>query len=535
VTELHCKYCKTVYRSKELELIVPKNGHFGFDVIEYVGMALFVQCRNDDEILKSLIEKNISISLREISHLGKKFVVYLALAHRASQDKLKNQMKKSGGYILHLDATCEGDSPHLFSFIDELSGIVLGNIKIPSENSKQIKPALQEIKKAYGDPIAIVHDMSAAIISAVESIFPGVKDFICHLHFLRDLGKDLFNTEYNSIRGRLKTLRIRTELRRMAREFKVYIDEDLDLKIGLGNSIEKGFFENKNAFLSPPVAFYLLITWVLESKNKSHGHGFPFDRPHVDFCDRLREAYPMIKNLKGQMPPDSPKLSLFRLSRTLNDESLVNSLKLIKEKMPIFDELRDAMRIAPPKNGKDLNDDGADVEIKTIEAAVIKFRESEKIMQLAKNDLRFHKMVKQIDKYWNKLFSDPIELKIENGVLMIQPQRTNNRLEQFFRGIKSGCRKKSGTSSLSKVLKAMIANTPLVKNLSIPEYVEIILNGKNNLAERFSEIDVECVRAELKKEDEVARKYPKGMAKIFRMPDLAKKIAQIALKLRRKG
>ena len=530
VTLLHCKTCKKIYYPEELKLIVPKGSHFSFDIIVHVGTALFVHHRNDEEIQKSLQEKNISISLREISHLGKKFIVYLALAHHACQDKIKNHMKTKGGYILHLDGTCEGDSPHLFSFIDELSRIVLDNIKIPSENAKQIKPPLEEMKKTYGDPIAIVSDMSASIISAVESVFPDVRNFICHLHFLRDIGKDLFSTEYNCIRRCLTALRIRTALRKLAREFKIYIEQDKELKICLSHCMEKGFFENNPDSLMPPVAFYLLVTWVLESRNKSHGYGFPFDRPHVDFCNRLREAYPMMKTLKKEMPIGSPEISLVRFSRTLNDASLVHSLELIKEKIFIFDELRDVMRIVTPDGKEGLNDNGGDVEIKTIEAGVKKFRESEKIIQLAKTDIRFKKMVKQIDKYWDKLFADPIEVKTDTGIVMMQPQRTNNTLERFFREMKSGSRKKSGTSSLSKSLKAMLADTPLVKNLDNPEYVEIILDGKKNLAERFAEIDISSVRAALQHEDEAARKYPKGMAKIFKISDLPNKISQIALK-----
>ena len=531
ITQLHCESCRNIYCPEEIKLIVPIGSNFSFDIISYIGTALFVHYRNDEEIQKLLQEKNISISLREVSHLGKKFIVYLALAHRACQDKIKHHMKTKGGYILHLDGTCEGDSPHLFSFIDELSKIVLDNIKIPSENSKQIKPPLEEIKKVYGDPIAIVHDMSAAIISAVESVFPGVKDFICHLHFLRDIGKDLFGTEYGCIRRCLTALRIRTALRKMARELKVYIDQDKELKSCLHYCMEKNFFKKTHDTLMAPVAFYLLSTWVLESKSKSHGYGFPFDRPHVDFCDRLKEAYPLMKNLKKEMPLNSPKVSLSKLNRALNDASLTNSLSLIKNKISVFDELRDAMRIVAPDGEEGLNDNGEDVEIKTIEAGVKKFRESEKIIQLAKTDIRFKKMIKQIDKYWEKLFADPIEVKTNSGVVTIQPQRTNNSLERFFRNMKSGTRKKSGTSSLSKSLKAMLADTPLVKNLDNAEYLEILLNGKKNLAERFADIDIALVRTGLQKGDEAARKYPKGMAKIFKISDLPKKIGQIALQM----
>lgn len=531
IMQSYCETCDKVYGSEEINSIIPKNSRFGYDVIEYIGTALFIDHRGDEEIRELLREKNISISLREISYIGKKFIVYLALAHQACRNKIKSHMKTKGGYILHLDGTCEGDSPHLFSFIDELSRIVLDNIKISSENSRQIKPHLDEIKKTYGDPIAVVNDMSASIIAAVESVFPDVKDFICHLHFLRDIGKDLFSIEYNCIRRSLKAFRIRTALRNMAREFKNYILQDNELKANLSHCMEKNYFENNHKSLMPPVAFYLLVTWVLESKNKSHGYGFPFDRPHVDFCDRLQEAYLMIKILKKEMPENSPKISLGKLSRTLNDESLTNSLDLIKQKISIFDELRDAMRIVTPDGVDGLNDNGNNVEIKTIEAGVKKFRESEKIVQLAKTNIRFKKMINQIDKYWKKLFTDPIEIKTDTGVVMIQPQRTNNLLEQFFRSIKSGSRKKSGTSSLSKTLKTMMANTPLIKNLGNPAYVEIILDKKKNLAERFAEIDITSVRAALQQEDEAARKYPKGMARIFNLPDLPNKISQLVQKV----
>lgn len=531
ITQVRCEICRKIYGGEEIKSIIPKGSHFGFDVIEYIGRSLFIDHRGDEAIRELLREKNIKLSLREISYLGKKFIIYLALAHQSCRDKIKEHMKSKGGYILHLDGTCEGDSPHLFSFIDEISRIVLDNIKIASENTKLIKPNLEIIKTNYGIPVAIVHDMSPAIINAVESVFPDVRDFICHLHFLRDIGKDLFSTGYNSIKRCLKSLKVRAILRKITRELKDYIALDKELKNCLDTSLQKNFFENENTNqLKAPVSCYLLITWVLESKNKSHGYGFPFDRPHVDFYDRLQKVYPIIKNLKKDMPIDAPKLSLKKLNYALNDSSLLNLLPMIKEKISIFDELRDAMRIALPDGKNGLNDSG-DIDIKTIESRVKKFRESEKIIQLSKNNFGFKKMVKQIDKYWEKLFADPIVVKTANGEVIMQPQRTNNLLEQFFRDIKSGGRKKSGTSSLSKTLKAMLANTPLVKNLKIPEYEQMILNGKNNLAERFAEIDITAVRTELRREDDAARKYPKGMARIFRLPDLPNKISRLDQKI----
>ena len=112
---LQCPEDQVLYTSDELKGLTPYRCTFGYDVIVYVGYALFVHCWSDQEITKALAERNISISDREISFWGKKFVTYLALAHRESRQQIRRAMAMRGGYILHLDGTCEGDSPHLCS------------------------------------------------------------------------------------------------------------------------------------------------------------------------------------------------------------------------------------------------------------------------------------------------------------------------------------------------------------------------------------------------------------------------------------
>ncbi len=80
------------------------------------------------------------------------------------------------------------------------------------------------VKKANGMPLALVHDMGKGILSAVKKAFPGVKDFICHFHFLRDIGKDLFGNENDIIRNRLKAHGVQGQLRQKAIVLKNGID-----------------------------------------------------------------------------------------------------------------------------------------------------------------------------------------------------------------------------------------------------------------------------------------------------------------------
>jgi len=91
--------------------------------------------------------------------------------------------------------------------VDGLAELVLDNVKIPSERAELLIPFFEQIKEQYGDPIALVHDMGKGILSAIGQVFPGKPDFICHFHFLRDIGKDLMEDDYKKIRDRLKNTR----------------------------------------------------------------------------------------------------------------------------------------------------------------------------------------------------------------------------------------------------------------------------------------------------------------------------------------
>ncbi len=147
---LACKSCGHTERSEELCALVPPGANFGYDVMVHAGKALFLRHRNEEEVVAELVQKNIQISPREISLLGMRFVVYLALAHQRRAPDITEDMQTRGGYICHLDATCEGGDPFLMSSIDSLSEIVLGNVKLPAEDEKHIAPFLRRIKQAYG-------------------------------------------------------------------------------------------------------------------------------------------------------------------------------------------------------------------------------------------------------------------------------------------------------------------------------------------------------------------------------------------------
>ncbi len=130
-TLLHCGHCAndTLYGAESLSQLLPSGCTYGYDVLVFVGRALFLRHRPTEEIIEELRARQVQLSPSEVGYLGRKFVAYLALAHRQSAPGLQQAMRAQGGYILDLDGTTGGGGPMLMSSLDSLSEIVPGNVR----------------------------------------------------------------------------------------------------------------------------------------------------------------------------------------------------------------------------------------------------------------------------------------------------------------------------------------------------------------------------------------------------------------------
>ena len=66
----------------------------------------------------------------------------------------------------------------------------------------------------------------------------------------------------------------------------------------------------------------------------------------------------------------------------------------------------------------------------------------------------------------------------------------------------------------------MLSDTPLVKNLDNKDYMDILLDGKDSLEERFAEIDTKLVREELLKVELFSEKIPFKIKELIKKPEL---------------
>jgi hypothetical protein len=280
---------------------------------------------------------------------------------------------------------------------------------------------------------------------------------------------------------------------------------------------------------------YLLGLWGLQGKKSGDGLGFPFDRPLLDFVDRLLALNACLSRLQPCLPDNYriggrlfSKLSL-KVRNIAQDPALRQVVEEMRWRSRLFDDLREKMRIAEPGGRNGLNDDGTDKAMKSIRKGVQLFRTRLEKERKLVDDPLCRKVAEQIDKYNDKLFADPIEVSTPRGIITIYPQRTNNMLEQFFRGLRRGHRRKTGDNSMSRVLHAMLADTPLVKNLENPEYMRILLNGKESLEELFAEMDERRYTEALKSKVDADQILP-GFRGIINEQALPDKVSRMIIK-----
>jgi hypothetical protein len=530
-TVLECQKCERVFFSEALRRLVPSRCNVAWDVLVFVGRSMFEHHQNTAQVRQALLSRNVDLCPSEVDYLGRRFITYLALAHRQAIPRINHALELAGGYILHLDATHEAGAPALMTGLDSLSEFVLGNVKLPSEGSDFVIPFLQHLRSDYGAPIACVHDMGTGICKAVAEVFPDTRDYICHFHFLRDVGKDLIGPSYGQLRSYLRKHSASTALNALVRQVRHRLGKQRIDAQHLA-AIIKDTKPAEEMALLPLVSTYALALWCLQGKKAGDGYGFPFDRPLLEFARRMMKLFDHLPELIQQLPAvDRIGIQIFyKFARKILDIVLdpifEQTVEELNWRCQLFDALREKMRIARPGGDKGLNDEGSRVAIDSIKQGVGQFRRELDNNEKFADDPLCSKVAEQIDHYGDKLFADPILVNSQSGPITVYPQRTNNILEQFFRCLHLGHRRRTGNHSMNKTLQAMLADTPLVKNLSNPAYLDILLDGKSGLEELFAEIEINNSSLEINTATDTENILP-GFRMLAKLPDLPTQIVQL--------
>jgi len=492
-----------VYRSQLLAQLVAPRQKYGFDVLAKVGTLRYIESRQRREI-QAYFETTYDLHIPDgtIQELIVRFANTMAALHEHHIGRLRQMIEASGGYILHMDGTCEGGSQIHFVCLIGPEPIVLWSAKIASENAVEIRAVLQQVDKKFGRPAATMADLSGSIHKAVLEQWPGLGFFYCHWHFLADVGKDLLTESYGCLRERLRQSEICAKLRRLAKKLdKTLGDQKAQARWICQHLETPELWETKGRNLKATSMAAGMTEWILSASAEGNGRGFPFDLPHLSLYLRIRRARDMLDNdvldhLKGRTPQgEKLVMRLYGiLDCFLRSKALVRTVQQVHEANELFTRLRDALRLTAQGSGKGLNGTisfSTPEQASQTEADVHRLHqdlcgEREKHISVTKRK-GIDIIVKHLDKYWDGLFGHCLELgDPDQRYLMVQ--RTNNISERFFRGVKRFIRRITGKKKLNREVNALGDQALLVFNLKTPAYVKLTCGSLDNLAQAFAEL-----------------------------------------------
>ncbi len=474
----------------------------GYDVMVFVGIKRFIEYRQREEIQKSLLdEHNIRISTGEISNLMNDFVGYLRWLHYDKAPQLKNALMEDGGWPMHVDATGENGRGTLFVVMAGWRRQwVLGSWKPSTEKTELLVPCMMEAIRHFGFPCAAMRDLGRAVIPAINEVLEKLKldipVFGCHQHFLADVGKDLLQPSHTALRELFKRTSVRPKLRDLSRE----------LGRKLGNSVEKSrkvVYEWQKladsghqipSGLDGIAVVRTISQWVLDYSVEATGLDFPFDRPYLDFYNRAIIALRASDAFLRKPPEDSEvNRALKRLHKRLSpvdsEVPFQQTVYRLRRRISLFDEMRNVFRMANALIEKE-----TESELQNMQDQFEKWKDSLDSKRPSRGrgkDSReaIDVISSHLDRHGESLWGHAILLpeKVSGEVRLVS--RTNNLLENSFKQMKHGERRRSGRKILTKDLEFFPADIALTWNLKKEDYVEIVCGSIDKLPAAFAELD----------------------------------------------
>jgi hypothetical protein len=486
-----------------------------------VGVARYLQYQQRDQILAALNQDGVDISAGSVSDLAKLFTGYLRMLHDDPNTiaRLRQKLEAEGGYWIHIDATGENGRGTTVAVYAGKLHWVLDVAKISTENAAEILVILRRVVERFGIPLAIMSDMGKGVMGAIKVLQEELGQagetllhLICHLHFVRDLGKDLLAAAHSAIGGVATNSKIRARLRAVERDLTAQIGDRKAAREQVNAWLEKELPAATPAELPPGLqgaaVLRSLLQWTLDYRVEGNDD-FPFERPNLDFYARCVKACEILE-LYRQTPPLEPalqsKLNRFHLlvSDFCTEPTVVRNVKSLRARISLWEALRAALRLVPEGNAKsrthiptEVSVEASRFELQDIESAVKTLCDGYRAIRLgATRDIQkaIDIIVRHMDTYGHLLWGHVIELP-DGRVKVLE--RTNNALETFWGSDKCGERHRSGHRTLTHDLETRSADALLAHNLECPDYVQLLCGTLEKLPEAFAGMDAELRRKAL--------------------------------------
>jgi hypothetical protein len=396
---------------------------------------------------------------------------------------LKEKLNENGGIIIHIDATDEKGGNAVFQIKDGRTGITLFAESMITEKEEYIIPILERFKEYFGEPLAIVRDMGAAVASSSEKVFPDIPKQICHYHFVRALGTKLFDDRYSEFRNSIQDTKIVADLYYIRKKAKEKLKESSVI-----------FYERHEIYW-----LHLLVDYLLYPIKRIVN--YPFRLVYMEFYERIIEIFNMIteKDIHG----GGAIIKVHQLSSFIKRIQAFVKNKKVRELADEIDilwgwfiEIRKTMRLMRNELREPRTIDLD--EMKTMKKDLKKLLK--RIQKEGKKRggvfLRKSKMInKDFQNKWENLF---VEIKDKNGN-SIPVRQDNNIDERAHRRIRMGIRRRTGKSRTQMEMYQLGALLAYFSNLYNKEYRDVVFKNMNNLMDEFCNLNWKKLPKERKK------------------------------------
>ena len=496
------------------EQLIPRS-QVGYDVMTHIGFERFVHFRQRAEIVATLHDRfGLSLSSGEVSRLARRFLDYLERLHEARSEALRAVLDADGGWPMHVDASGEDGRGTLLVVLAGWRGWALGARKIQTERSDAVLPLLRDVVERFGPPCAAMRDLGGAMRLSLEELVEEyeleIPVLACHLHFLKDVGKDLLDPAHSQLRALFRHFKLRPRLRTLAR----------DLGHRLGDGVEQAregilaWQESGDGRHAVPngrdglAIVRAIAQWVLDYQDDADDQGFPFDQPYLDLYQRAVHASRAVDAYLDRPQLDSSvekglKRLRNHLAPVVSELPFERVAKTMEARVALFEELRVALRLLPKpdkrnaqpgpaiRTTKENIDELQDVK-EAVDALVAELRERRALPGGTKDKRQAIKLIlSHIDTHGANLWGHEIHIAPELGGGVRLVDRTNNALEGFFHVMKRGERRRCGRKTLTNDFEHLPAGAALARNLEYDDYVEPLCGTIDDLPRAFAQLDAE--------------------------------------------
>jgi len=414
------------------------------------------------EIQLLLAARGIHISTGEISNLSEEFLLRFYVLHRKHVPELKTVFERKTGMVLHLDGTGETGDDIVFSAKDGITGITVDAQIMPSESKKYLTPFLERLRGSVGIPIVVLRDMSSQIRDAVLEIFPDVLQLICHYHFVKNLGKILFNERYETLRNFIVDTEILSRLA-VLKEKALNDDVSSDMLV-----------MGERAWVALAVEYLL---WPREIAS-----GYPFVLPYFEIMNRAVEIGGWVKRIirwnAGHNLAVHAVLELSeRMDQLKKTKQVMQQYYQVERIFGWFEAVRRILDVS-----RHLSDNGQKNEPLDIKKVKEQMEQTLDRIEREGNELdgEFHAVAKnirgQFQGHWDELFTEVYDRK-GNPVEIV---RHNGIEERSHRWSRMHTRRRTGRSGTTNDMAKYGALLAVLSNLENKTYVdEVLLDVKD--------------------------------------------------------